>query len=269
VTATAPVRWRPVLAVGLLVAGSVLSGCDREASPPSCVGRPTGGTGITAPAVAPEPLRVVERGTSPTGPTVSIGVVIENPGPHVAYRTVVTFRPLDAGGRDATAPGSGELLRQVIPVILPGQRVGAGAWTYVGEGAVASVDVELTGTQWWPAANDRYGFATVTADVDRVDRSSVESTTATVHYDADSGYCAPTSPRGVATVFRDAGGSVVGGSFSVDRDPARCRPGRHGETAEVFRSMPDRADPARTSAHPYCDPEPPAPGSPGASGPVN
>ena len=87
-------------------------------------------------------------------------------------------------------------------------------------------------------------------------RSSVEDTTGTVRYSVDSAFCGALTIRGVATVFRNSDGALVGGSFARDNSKDRCRPGRYTESTDAFRSIPPGIDDSRTESYPYCDPDP-------------
>src|SRR5262249_45267829 len=119
-------------------------------------------------------LSVVETGFTQTldghGKAVSIGATVANSSSMIAYRTRVRLHVLDARAASAVATYSGEALYQVIPVILPGQRIGAAAFTDLLTNpitgvatTVASVQVELDTTQWWSPTEAGPALAAVPA----------------------------------------------------------------------------------------------------------
>ena len=225
----------------------------------------TGVTGTVTPPSAGHGLRVVEKGFTqlddPVG-TVSLGAMVENRSELVAYHTRVRFLVLDGQQRSAVPANSGELLEQEIPVILPGERVGVGAWTYLRETSssqpvtVDRFDIDLDASQWWPRDNDVHTFRPISTRHLETQRSSVEDTTGTVRYSVDSAFCGALTTRGVATVFRNSDGALVGGSFARDNSKDRCRPGRYTESTDAFRSIPPGIDDSRTESYPYCGPGP-------------
>ena len=113
---------------------------DRVSGQPGSAASAPGGGGI----------RVVEQGFShDPSSAVSLGAMLENTSGTVAYRTALTFRLFDAADAELPETGSAALTVEV-PVILPGQRVGAGTGTYRGSATVASVEVDLGSTTWAP-----------------------------------------------------------------------------------------------------------------------
>jgi hypothetical protein len=245
----------------------------------ACASTAPKGSGVTAPA-STEPtggLRVAERGFTQVGAdrrTVSLGVLLENTSELVAYRTRIRFRVFDAAHGSAVAPRSGELLFQEIPVILPGQRVAAGAWTYVREDQaarpvqVAGFEVEVSATQWWPRDNEVLRFAAISARYQGFVKSTADADSGTINYSVDSAYCRPLAPRGVAAIFRTGDGRLVGGSFDLENSRPRCRAGGSTESIVAFRSVPPGIDDSRTEISPYCDPVP-VTGTRGPDRPVN
>jgi hypothetical protein len=222
-------------------------------------------------------LRIVERGFSPVGigGTVSLGAIVENTSTLVAYRTRVTLRVFDAQQQSVVPQSYGRFLRQEIPVILPGQRIGVGASTAVRDGspgrpvAVASFEIDLGTPQWWPPDNDAHSFGPVTTSHQATKRDRVEPGSGSVTYTIESAYCAEIAARGVATVFRNGSGAVVGGDLAVDAPGGRCRPGRFAESSSAFRSIPTDVDDSRTESYPYCDPVTAGPQPTGSDPPVN
>jgi hypothetical protein len=272
-SSTPPTRRRAVYAVviglvAVVAAGGAALAATREApAKPTavrCTRTPTP-QGRTAPADAAPGgggLRVVEKGFTQLGDqreSVSIGALVENTSDRVAYRTLITFRVLDAGGRSVTAPGAGRLLRQEVPVIMPGQRFGVGSSANVQEEAplrsatVSTVEVRLERVHWTPRRDDGGAFAAVTAEHWFTDHSGGDDTTGVVRYDIDSPYCDELTPRGAAVVFRDRTGALIGGSFDRGTSQARCKPGRSDGGVLAFESIPAGADDDRTEIYPYCD----------------
>jgi hypothetical protein len=201
------------------------------------------------------------------GDRVSLGAVVENTSGMVAYRARVTFGYTTASGRSAVPPNRPELSMQ-IPVILPGQRIPVGNWSYVAEDAygrlapVADVQVTLGSVRWLPKGP---GFAEISTRPHATARSDVSAETASVTYTVDSHYCRALTPHGVAMVFRNSGGSVVGGSLDLSGIGELCRPGVSDTDAEATDSMPLGIDESRTEVYPYCDPAPRAPATIGAT----
>lgn len=251
-----------VAMIGVAVAGLLVAcdGAGEGSSSPSCVAVPSAPTGGTAGSGGQAPggggLRVVEEGHSNVSrSTASFGAIVENTSDLVAYRARITFRPLDANGRSAVIEGSGELLAQEIPIILPGQRIGVGSSTYVAEErsqpvTVARVEIEFGAVRWLPEGKN---FSIITARHLRTERSRDEADTGSVHYVAESRYCGGLFTRGVVTVFRDSGGAVVGGSIYRDSSRERCQPGSTEEHVMAFRSIPREIDDTKTVTYPYCD----------------
>lgn len=277
-------RWWWLVAVAAAVVAApvaVVAARDGPGPPADgCVAGPAGRTGVAGPAVAPAVggLRVVEQGfrqVGESGRSVSLGVVVENTSGLVAYRTRISFHPFGGHRRPVVAEGSGEFLDQEIPVILPGQRIGAAAATQLREEpvgrpvVVGGFDVQLGTPQWWPPANDVYPFAAVGSRHRRSVRSNVEPSSGTVAYAVESAYCGVLIPRGVATLFRDPAGVLVGGGFSLDRSRDRCRPGSYEQTSTLSMSIPPDIDDSRTESYPYCDPGVPRPSVQEPSAPVN
>lgn len=228
-----------------------------------------GGGGLTVAEQGYGQIDEPGRNRAP-GETVSLGAVVHNTSSRVAYRTRVILRVLDAREQSVVADRSGELLRQEIPVILPGQRVAVGAWTFVREvraglpATVAAVQVRLDTTHWLPAD----GFKQVTTVHRHTDRAAGEPASGSVDFAVTSPYCQPLAPRGVAAIFRDNAGTLIGGTFAYDNSRPRCQPGTHDEFISATRSIPLTADPTRTETATYCDVAP-APVATASDRPIN
>jgi hypothetical protein len=250
--------------------GPSSASCDVPTSPPS---------GISAPATqAPGGggLRVIEKGFSQVGTkglTVSLGALLENTSTQVAYRSRITFRVFDAQHASAVPPDHDKYVIQEIPVVLPGQRIGVGAWSYVRDdpsgrpARVSGFEVDLGTAQWMP--RDKGAFAQISTRHQRTERSPVEQETGTIHYSVESAYCRALAPRGVAAVFRNSAGTVIGGSFEWALIPPRCLPGTSAESVGTFRSIPPDIDDSRTESYPYCDVAPAGPRTKASDAPIN
>lgn len=274
--ATRSRRRTPYVVVGVVVVAAAVAGVvvltQRAAEEPAPRGAP-----CDVPSVAPSGvtagggqapggggLRVVEQGFTAIPPAgsglgmVSLGAVVENTSGRVAYRARVTFRVRDARDASVVPDNSGELLVQQIPAILPGQRVGVGAWTYLradGSGRpveVAGFAVEFGPTQWLPREENADTFAQLSARHQHTERSTAAQHTATLHYSVESAYCRALTPRGVGVVFRDTAGTVVGGSFQTD-NARRCEPGVAEQSISQVMGIPATVDDGRTEVYPYCD----------------
>lgn len=270
-----PGRRRAVLAsLAALTALSAVTGCDQtpDTPPSACTTPSVAPTGASAPSTGA--LSVAEQGFSRLGPQqgiVSIGAVLKNTGSEVAYRVPITFQVRGAQGASVVAKGSGELLRQEIPMVLPGQQVPLGAWTYLGNDqsghplTVADVKIEVGTPQWLAADSDT--FATMSVQPQGTTRTTSDPESGSVSYTMTSGSCRALAPRGVAMVFRRADGSIAGGSIEVGSSAAKCLPGESTESALADRSMPRDIDEQRTQVSVYCDIVPP--GTRNADGPIN
>jgi hypothetical protein len=217
-------------------------------------------------------LRVTEQGFTQLGPnrrTVSLGAVLENTSTRVAYRARVRFGYVDAAGRSAVTPNSPELSLE-IPVILPGQRVPVGTWAYVRKGplstAVTIVDLRVVlGTVRWAPSGG--AFAQLSARPRTTIRSAGDPLSGTITYAVDSRYCRALSPRGVGVVFRNAAGTIVGGSLDLGSAQQKCAPGTSVARALVIQSLPADIDERKTEIYPYCDLAPARVGA--ADAPIN
>lgn len=242
----------------------LLSGRHGSAAAAACADAPDKPTGVTAPVPAGEVrggLKVVETGFTQSGPDnrlVSIGAVVENTSDLVAYRTTVTFRLYDAAHRPAQFSGSDRFLTWSVPVIMPGQKIGVAPYGVIpAEGStVASVDVRLGEPEWWPAANDVHTFAAVTTRHLRAEPSAMGPGYGIEHYQVQPGYCYDTSALGLAALFRDGTGKLIGGDLWPHAAPGLCRSAASQQHMQ-FRTPPG-TDTKRTQTYPYCDPTPAA-----------
>ncbi len=278
---TCPRRAAAAL-VALLLTGPAATGCGvwstGTAKPARCAAPtapPEGVVGTADAAPGGGGLRVTAQGftqqTPARGLYVSLGAEVENTSDRVAYHARVTFDYTDAAHRSAVVPGHREVALE-IPIILPGQRIPVGTWSYVRSGGngwpvtVSDMRVVLGPVRWVPRDAT---FATLSVRSARNRHDSVDPLSGSVGYEVDSGYCRTLTPRGVGMVFRDSAGAIVGGSLDPYHaaDGYDCRPGRSAATAAVDFSLPPTADDTRTDIYPYCDLAPP--GTPGPDGPIN
>lgn len=250
--------------------GACSSDQPGSASASACATAPSTATGQTTSAatgVGGGGIRVVESGFTQLGPNksvASIGAVLENTSAdQVAYRTRITFRVLGDGGKSTVPAGSGELLRQEIPVILPKQKIPVGAWTYV-ESSIVAVTVDLGDATWLKRTA---AFAEITTSYQSLSRTSSDPETGTVAYSVTSSYCQDLKPRGAGMVFRNSSGTIVGGSFELDLGGEKCPAGVSTQRATADRSVPAGIDVAKTQAYSLCDFAPAPPQTSG--GPVN
>jgi hypothetical protein len=281
-------RWLVAAVVVVVVAGGLVgwrvlvAGHGSTPDLTACA-VPTGLTGHPDAPAASAPggggLSVAETGFTQTldghGKAVSIGATVDNTSSLIAYRTRIRFRVLDAGAASAVAAYSGEALYQVIPVIMPGQRIGAAAFTDLLTNpitgvarVVASVRVELGTTQWWSPTAAGPALAAVSAKHISTQRSTVEADSGVVKFSATSPYCRSVSDRGVATVFRNQTGAIVGGNlfWTISTE---CPAGSYTQSVTAMAPIPSTVDDALTRDYPYCDPVAPSPALPQPGDPVN
>jgi hypothetical protein len=254
--------WLAMLAAAVITGAT--AGCDPSPgpSPSAACAVPTALAGTAGqPADAPGggALRVTEKGFSQVGSggaTVSLGAEVENTSKQVAYRARVTFAYADAQGKPAVAPGSTGLNLE-IPMILPGQKIPVGAWSYVVKTAsgafarVAAISVDLGSVNW--VASDAAAFQKITASPQGIQRSEVNGASGTLAYTMQWPFCRALTSRGVAMVFRDQSGAIVGGSIDLTGTPKACANGDTARQAVVTQSLPPALQEDKTEVYPYCD----------------
>jgi hypothetical protein len=207
-------------------------------------------------------VRVVEKGFTQVGPGgngVSLGAVLENTSGMVAYRTRIALRAFDAQRQPATWRDSPQLIQEV-PIIIPGQRIGAGSFAYVadrpgGKATVASMEIELQTTRWLPPGMMGSGFTGASGAFERIHRFDPAATEpAYIDYTVTVSSCRALTPRSVAAVYRNAKGVVIGGTLEApaSRGQGLCEPGRHSQGISAD-GLPPTVDPPRTEFYPYCD----------------
>jgi hypothetical protein len=269
-----------IVAAGI---GGVTHVVRDRGKPPECVTPAQVPTGAVAPATrAPGGggLRIVEKGftqLTTDAHMVSLGAVLENTSGQVAYRSRIALRVVDEQDRPATPTADDRFLRMEIPVIFPGERVVAGAAPHVnpaesGElSRVAGFDVDLGRTHWVAPDDARRSLAPISMDGQQTKRFADDS--ASVTYTFRSRYCEIVPLRGVAMVFRNHAGAVVGGSFEPLVSNGWCSPGTGGLASEGYatadRSVPEDVDLAKTEVSPYCDITRPAPTPSELDGPIS
>jgi hypothetical protein len=264
-----------VTTVTVVLAGASLPWSDVSSSGGCDI--PDRVSGISASAVSAPGgggVRVVEQGfTQDPNSTVSLGAVLENSGSSVAYRTQVEFRLFDASHSELPEAGPVKLTVE-IPIILPGQRIGAGAGTYRADVRVASVEIVVGATTWVPRDAVGHSFSPVGATYLRTTRFNPRSPISVdVRYQETSANCRSLANRGTAVVFRDPTGKVVGGEVGSPDTPIMfrdeqgndlggekqrppspsCSQGERETWIVPPRGEPVTADDARTAIYPYCD----------------
>ena len=201
---------------------------------------------------------MVEKGFAklPDG-GATLGAIVENTSNLVAYHTQVDFRIFDKHNRFAVAPTAQPSQQAVVGVILPGQRIGVGRAIplpmksktpghWVAE--VAKFDVQMATARWWPVdTTARATFRPVITTYQQTKRSP--QNVAEILYSVESPLCRTVTRDGVSVIFRDHGGSIIGGSAAPG---GTCAPGKRNE--RVFGpKMPTSVDDRKTTVYAYCD----------------
>ncbi|UOZ02578.1 hypothetical protein [Amycolatopsis sp. WQ 127309] len=197
-----------VLAAIVVSAGGKLPWTGRSASDDSC-DIPDRAPASTL-ASAPGGIKVVEQGfsQSPSG-LVSLGAILENTSTEVARRIPVRFRLFDAAHHELPGLTTGELSVEV-PLLLPGQRIGAGTGAYRREIPVAGAETTVGPNAWVPRAAVG-SLGPVGATYLRTLRFYPDNPVSVdVHYRETSTNCRALTSRDTAVVFRDRTGRRTG-----------------------------------------------------------
>jgi len=237
-----------------VVAASAGCGLGTNATPePTCV--PAAVPTVRPPATTAgdgHSLRVVESGFArlPYAAFVQVGLLIENPSTEVAYATSVSVTVHAADGSVLLAPGSESQQTQTIPAIGPGARVGFGA--SIGQPPLSTtppayLTVEIGPSFWAPGGHT----APSVSDL-RVRVTEGTQPYGGVTFTLQSGACTDLPSHGVATLYRDHDGTLIGGSRDP-QSPIRCP----ATPATAHVSLPELSpdlDATRVEVYPYCDP---------------
>jgi hypothetical protein len=206
-------------------------------------------------------LVVVEQGFSAVGPwAMSLGAVVANRSNRAAYRTTVTLRLLDSGGGLIVA-----LPEQVVPVILPGERlpVGGAVDDVPGDppAVVARFSVEFGTTHWVRVEGRnrlfrRYdGIGWTEASNAAPDRQRGEEEGGSQSFwlgpNMENRPCSGLSADTAALVYRNTAGTVIGGEV-VRHTGAYCDGAHHGDSVSGVH-VPRATDLHRTQVAVYCD----------------
>ena len=173
--------------------------------------------------------------------------------PQVRACTEPTAPPVGTGGRADLAPGGGGL-RVVDQGFTQHEsdrsRVSVGA-VVENPAYVTMTEVMVTlGAVRWVTPDDVPGA--VSAQAITMTRTADSPLSADVGYTRRSRACRALTPRGVGMVFRNAAGTIVGGSL-VGVEADTCAPGAADDHLTVVLSLPASADLAKTELALYCD----------------
>lgn len=278
--------WIVAALAAILLAGFFLilraTSAPTTASSPTCrLAQPSMGTY----EAESSGVRVVTKGYSRVGSKVSMGAVLTNTTNKIAYRTLTTFDALDSAGRTVIDSENQLFRTQVIPVMLPGDSLAVGLSnalnddvTRTGRARISSIIVTVSVGRWLTEGDEWSGFGRVSATVVAGSGVREPNGSGSLRFDVESSNCeiGPYNvrgglvSRGASAVFRDASGSVIGGSLDFLPDQEACKPGKR--TALRFSiaqtDIPANADLDRTSITAYCDFERPT-GRPASGAPYN
>ncbi|WP_091448874.1 hypothetical protein [Actinokineospora iranica] len=204
-------------------------------------------------------LRVVEQGFSyPANEWrgASVGAMLENTSDSIAYHTKITFTLLDADNQGIVGYGAED---DLIPIIMPHQRIGVGETVYpatpvAAESTVTGFRVNTETAQWLPSDALGDDYAPVTAEYrGAVHRNHKPPNTSQLHFVTKTDNCRPMRGWSPIALFRDGSGTLIGGTNTYVGLSAGCtRPGVE-KWVTVRGLLPDAADDARTELYPYCD----------------
>ncbi|GAA0708568.1 hypothetical protein Drose_13135 [Dactylosporangium roseum] len=241
-------------AAGVVIAVRVLGSGDDPAA--ATCRQPVAPLSVSTQQAGKANLSVSEQGFSPTaGRIVSIGGIVVNNSKQAAYRTRVTFRVVGADGTSLVRPQSAQLLHQEIPVVLPGERVAVGAGVSMDPDAVRSiarVEIELGGTRSVPADPANPLFRPLTVTLAGPTTSTAGASAGSLHFGVTASGCTGLVERGVGIVYRDAGGTIVGGALNAGAAKGRCA-GTGGPQTVTVTDVPPTAELSKTRISVYCD----------------
>jgi hypothetical protein len=155
-----PLLWAVLaLAVAVGVVALLHRNDASNGGPPTATATsPPPNASPTGPTCAP---KVLETGFSRVQDSVWYGIIVENPCPLAAVDNHVDVAVLDATGRQLTSSGS----PPILPVILPGQRLGVGTDIFVGDASkAAALSAQVRTSQWLPASDFAAWPRTVTVE---------------------------------------------------------------------------------------------------------
>jgi len=235
--------------VGLGVAGALRwispgRGCDIPASLADQAGAP--------PSAAPGggEIQVLEQGfTANINGGVSVGAILTNTSRSVAYQLHISYRLVDASSRPLQAADPAE----VIPILLPGQRIGVGEFIpSAAANRVSGFQVVLGDPQWRSMSVLGKDFTTVAGTYQQLTHDATP--VATLSFTEKSANCRDLAASTVAVVFRNAGGAIVGGAteFPQGGGSESCAQGSSTVRVQGLVRPPTTQD-ARTQVYPYCD----------------
>jgi hypothetical protein len=173
----------------------------------------------------------------------------------------VTFDVLNGADSSVVWENQRNFMVQEVPIILPGAKVPVGDALALTDsaradaGAVARVSITVRVSQWLDAGDGSDGLGAVTTMVVPGKSQRDAEGSGWVVFTADSANCADMASRGSSMIFRDASGTIVGGSLSTDLLPHACKPGVTDEDSatSTLRSIPESADLDKTEVTAYCD----------------
>ncbi len=146
-----PLHWSLIAVAVLVAVGLTVFVVTRDDS-----GAPQGtGSGSPRPdgGASAEPMclpRVVETGYTYQGTSLHYGLIVENPCPRAAIDNVTTLSVIDNAGNQVNGSGDGD--PPSVPVLLPGQRIGAGGTVFIRQRTqIAQVVVRFTHSEAAPA----------------------------------------------------------------------------------------------------------------------
>ncbi|MFJ9778627.1 hypothetical protein ACIRSS_03530 [Amycolatopsis sp. NPDC101161] len=225
---------------------------------------------VSSPAVSTPGggIKVVDQGfsQSPSG-LVSLGAVVENTSADVAYRVPVKFRLFDAARHELP-----EVTASEVPLLLPGQRIGAGKGTYERDASVATVETVVGPNAWLPSGAVGSLSPVKATPLQTRHYYPDNPIYVDVHYREMSTNCRALDSSTTTAIFRDPAGRIIGGDSGwagmqltfrdthgteivVERQlPAgqSCSPGERETWVIPDVGAPTTGDDARTEVYPYC-----------------
>ncbi|GIJ66615.1 hypothetical protein [Virgisporangium ochraceum] len=253
------------LAVLVVGATAVVAATVPDSGPvPGATGAPVPSWSGVAPVTAAQApdggvLRVVEQGFTldpdPRVDHVTYGLLLENTSrERIAYAVAVTVRAVDAaGGTVRQRFGREDVARHTVYAVFPGQRFGIGVEEWLDGRGVAALTVTVEPPTWVPVDQP------LQRDPGRLrvirlgplaagEVRAIAGSRFSVSFNASSGF-EERIPVGVAVLWRDGAGRIVGGAAATDA--TRCLDvapgqGRFSVEPDRIRSVPAGADVART-----------------------